>query len=172
MPFGLLRSSTGNPFAGSCSRRARIEASAANDSRTRATHRAANGQVVRIGEPIAAHERLPAVDAGVVESPVHLVRQALGHHASLVRLGADRLVVDPSVVEAIRGGDVELSRAVGSVTGLGAALGSEVIATGVPSLDVAHTLVELGVGVAQVMVTEPWAPKRPLKRGDSVVVDR
>ena len=25
---------------------------------------------------------------------------------------------------------------------------------------------------AQVMVTEPWAPKRPLKRGDSVVVDR
>ena len=67
---------------------------------------------------------------------------------------------------------LDQGRMAGLVTGLGAALGSEVIATGVPSLDVAHTLVELGVGVAQVMVTEPWAPKRPLKRGDSVVVDR
>ena len=121
-------------------------------------------------------DALAAAVATLQELGVHVAVWSTGPGAvaltGLVRLGADRLVVDPSVVEAIRGGDVELSRAVGSVTGLGAALGSEVIATGVPSLDVAHTLVELGVGVAQVMVTEPWAPKRPLKRGDSVVVDR
>ena len=121
-------------------------------------------------------DALAAAVSTLQELGVHVAVWSTGPGAvaltGLVRLGADRLVVDPSVVEAIRGGDVELSRAVGSVTGLGAALGSEVIATGVPSLDVAHTLVELGVGVAQVMVTEPWAPKRPLKRGDSVVVDR
>lgn len=91
--------------------------------------------------------------------------------AALAKVSADRLVIDASAVEAVRSGDREVVRAVGAVAGLGAHLGAEVIAVGVPSLDVAHTLVEMGVGVAQVVTTEPWAPVPHGRRDGAVVVN-
>jgi EAL domain-containing protein (putative c-di-GMP-specific phosphodiesterase class I) len=84
--------------------------------------------------------------------------------ATLARLAVDRVVIDPAVVEAVRADDPELRRAVHAVAGLASQLDAEVIATGVPSIDVAPLLRELGVGIAQVTITEPWAPSSPPRR--------
>ena len=91
--------------------------------------------------------------------------------AGLARLSIDRLVIDPTVVEAIRGGDAEVARAVGAVATMGANLGTEIIAVGVSSLDVAQLLVEAGVDVAQVAMSERWAPAAPPRRNAPVVAD-
>lgn len=81
--------------------------------------------------------------------------------ATLARVRAERVVIDPTVIDAVRSGDIDLARTVRAVAELSVGLDAEVVAVGVRSLDVAQLLSDLGVAVAQVSVTEPWAATRP-----------
>lgn len=82
----------------------------------------------------------------------------------LARLPIDRVVVDASATEAVFLNDPATMAAVRAACGLAHERSLEVIAVGVESLGVAPVLVELGVDVAQVMITEAWAPPRPQLR--------
>ncbi|MFN8052397.1 MAG: diguanylate cyclase [Acidimicrobiales bacterium] len=75
----------------------------------------------------------------------------------IAKLDVERLLVDAATVDASHHGDPAMTAAIRAVVELGAARSIEVLALGVGSLDAGQRLTELGVGGAEVVVTEPWA---------------
>ncbi|HNI34669.1 MAG TPA: diguanylate cyclase [Microthrixaceae bacterium] len=111
---------------------------------------------------------LAAAVAELTEHGVHVALRVTGVGAAgleeVARVGAQRLVVDTSVVEAVTRGDDRSARTVRAVVDTATRFDAEVIAAGVPSLGAGQLLRELGVDVAQVTLSEPWALPRPASR--------
>lgn len=85
--------------------------------------------------------------------------------AEVVQLDADRLLIDAEVVESIAAGDQAAMGVGRAVAELARATGAEVAALDVGSIAAAPMLADVGVDVAQVQLTEPWAPRRPVTAG-------
>ena len=111
---------------------------------------------------------LTAAATELTEHGVHVALRATGVGAAglaeVARVGAQRLVVDSSVVEGVAAGDDRSERTVRAVVDTATRFDAQVIASGVPSLGAGQLLRELGVDVAQVTLSEPWALPRPAVR--------
>lgn len=81
------------------------------------------------------------------------------HVDEVAWLEVDRVLVDADAVDAVNASDPRVAAVVRSLAAMGHHLGIEVMGVAVPSLDAGHRLAELGVGVAQVLLSEPWAAR-------------
>lgn len=125
---------------------------------------------VELTGPFADVDRLAAAVAELAGHGVQVAVAVSGRGAitldGAASLRPDRLVLDAALTAAVAADDPAASGVARAAAELASSLGAEVVAADVASIADAPRLAALGVAVAQVQLTEPWAPRRRVTAGD------
>lgn len=116
----------------------------------------------RVADVVALRSAIADLHANGIHVAVPLTGPGAVALADAAVLDADRLLVDAAIVEGIGAGEPGASGVGRAVAQLAKSTGAELAALEVGSIAAAPMLADVGVDVAQVQLTEPWAPRRPV----------